>query len=60
MGVAGEGWDPSHRPDGPRRPAGAVVNLGYVVNVIEDPAERGETLRRAWSLAGRVLVVSAD
>lgn len=51
------GWDPVHRPEGDRRPA-AVVNLGYVVNVIEDPGERVETLRRAWSLAEQVLVVS--
>ena len=36
-----------------------MVNLGYVVNVIEDPTERAETLRAAWSLAGRTLVVAA-
>ena len=36
-----------------------LVNLGYVVNVIEEPAERAEVLRRAWELAERVLVVSA-
>lgn len=51
------GWDPVHAPHGERRPA-SVVNLGYVVNVIEDPAERLETLRRAWSLTKDVLVVS--
>ena len=51
------GWDPVHAPDGDRRPA-SVVNLGYVVNVIEDPGERVEVLRRAWSLAADVLVVS--
>ena len=41
-------WDPKHRPDGDRRESD-VVNLGYVVNVIEDAIERAETLRRFWS-----------
>ena len=36
-----------------------VVNLGYVVNVIEDQAERAEALRAAWALARSVLIVSA-
>jgi DNA phosphorothioation-associated putative methyltransferase len=52
------GWDPTHAPDGARR-ASDVVNLGYVVNVIEDPWERREALSRAWELAQRVLIVSA-
>ena len=53
MGYAGTGWDPVHRPMAERQ-AAPVVNLGYVVNVIEDLAERRETLRRAWQLAERV------
>lgn len=52
------GWDPVFAPDGDRRRS-SVVNLGYVVNVIENPGERGETLRRAWALAEDVLIVSA-
>jgi len=52
------GWDPAHAPDGVRR-AADVVNLGYVVNVIENPAERREALQRAWALARGLLVVSA-
>ena len=52
------GWDPAHRPDGDLSPS-EVVNLGYVVNVIEDPQERVETLRSAWRLASRVLIVAA-
>ena len=36
-----------------------VVNLGYVVNVIEKAAERQDVLRRAWCLAEQVLIVSA-
>jgi DNA phosphorothioation-associated putative methyltransferase len=58
-GYACAGWDPVHRPDGPRRPAD-VVNLGYVLNVIEAPEERAATLRAAWELAGRLLAVSAQ
>lgn len=57
-GVRCAGWDPNHRPRGRVAPA-AVVNLGFVVNVIEDPLERRAALRRAWSLAREVLVVSA-
>ena len=52
------GWDPSFCPDEPRVESD-VVNLGYVINVIEDPAERSETLQAAWSLTRKVLVVSA-
>lgn len=57
-GYEGAGWDPVHRPDEILRPA-AVVNLGYVVNVIEDPQERQYALKRAWTLAEQVLIVSA-
>jgi DNA phosphorothioation-associated putative methyltransferase len=58
QGISGSGWDPVFRPSGQLREAD-VVNLGYVLNVIEDPAERAATLRRAWELARRLLVVSA-
>ncbi len=56
-GIKGGGWDPVHRPEQSRQRA-PVVNLGYVVNVIEDPAERKEALRGAWDLTETVLVVS--
>ena len=39
LGIDAAGWDPAHSPDSERRHA-KVVNLGYVVNVIEDRAER--------------------
>lgn len=58
LGCSVAGWDPYHRPNTPRTPAD-VVNLGYVVNVIEDSDEREATLRSAWGLAKSVLVVSA-
>lgn len=51
------GWDPHHAKDG-LRAAADVVNLGFVLNVIEDPFERLETLRSAWSFAKRALTVS--
>jgi len=35
------------------------VNLGYVLNVIEDPQERLAALRRAWDLSRRLLAVAA-
>lgn len=54
-----DGWDPIYRPDRPRN-AADVVNLGYVINVIEDPRERAATLANAWDLCRKVLVVSAQ
>jgi DNA phosphorothioation-associated putative methyltransferase len=51
------GWDPHHAPSGPRKPAD-VVNLGFVVNVIEDPRERVETLKAAWGFTQRALCVA--
>jgi len=57
-GVLCHGWDPHHRPDGKLEPSD-VVNLGYVVNVIEDLDERATTLRKAWALARQVLVIGA-
>lgn len=58
-GVTCDGWDPVHRPAEEVRPA-EIVNLGYVINVIEDPQERNETLLKAWNLAQKVFVVSAQ
>lgn len=52
------GWDPNHRPAADRV-ASEIVNLGYVVNVIEAPGERAETLKAAWRLARAVLIVAA-
>lgn len=57
-GYDAAGWDPFHKPRAQRRPA-EVVNLGYVVNVIENPEERAEALRSAWALTEGVLVVAA-
>jgi DNA phosphorothioation-associated putative methyltransferase len=58
-GITCSGWDPAFRPDAPRVEAD-VVNLGYVLNIIEHQEERGETLRAAWDLCRRLLAVSAQ
>lgn len=58
LGHQAEGWDPVHRPEIAKREAD-VVNLGYVLNVIEDPAERVEALVDAHRHAKRLLAVSA-
>ena len=57
-GILSKGWDPVHQREEEIASA-QVVNLGYVVNVIEDPDERSHCLERAWSLAERALIVSA-
>jgi DNA phosphorothioation-associated putative methyltransferase len=57
LGIATSGWEPHERDARPEQPRD-VVTLTYVVNVIEDPAERQKVLRDAWSLARRCLVVS--
>ncbi|MGL4475159.1 MAG: DNA phosphorothioation-associated putative methyltransferase, partial [Shewanella sp.] len=51
------GWDPNHFPEGDKKTA-AIVNLGFVLNVIEDKHERLEALFGAWELAEKLLVVS--
>lgn len=55
-GVSAHGWDPHYAGDEPIRQADAV-NLGFVINVIEDAAERVDCLQRAFTLARRVLVI---
>lgn len=52
------GWDPHYAPDSPIDTA-HIVNLGFVINVIEDRTERMEALTRAYSLSEKLLVVSA-
>jgi DNA phosphorothioation-associated putative methyltransferase len=56
-GVAATGWDPYFAPQTPKTEAD-VVNLGFVLNVIELPLERLEALREAFSLARRCLAVA--
>jgi DNA phosphorothioation-associated putative methyltransferase len=58
LGYAGAGWDPHFRPDSPLIRAD-VVNLGFVINVIEDLAERIAALQGAYALATGALSVAA-
>lgn len=51
------GWDPAFLPDNDKVNSD-IVNLGFVLNVIEDQDERLEALLSAWALAKKVLVVS--
>ncbi len=44
MNIPCGGWDPVFRPDAEKQRAD-VVNLGYVINVIEDLRQRSATLR---------------
>ena len=50
-------WDPAYFPDAAKK-AADVVNLGYVLNVIENPAERIAVLVDAWAYAHYALIVS--
>ena len=56
-GISAAGWDPHFRPDEQKRSA-ELVNLGFVLNVIEDAQERGRVLQDAWSLCRKIMAVS--
>ena len=56
-GLDAIGWDPNFQPDNDKTPSD-IVNLGFVLNVIEDQDERLEALLSAWELATSLLVVS--
>lgn len=56
-GISACGWDPHFAPDQKRLPA-SIVNLGFVINVIEDADERRDALEGAYDLANELLVVS--
>ncbi len=59
LGYDSSGWDPYYRPDAQTKSAD-IVNLGYIINVIEDMVERREVLLNAWELTQQVLIVSAQ
>ncbi|VEP15320.1 conserved hypothetical protein [Hyella patelloides LEGE 07179] len=58
-GYSSAGWDPYYSPETPLVSAD-IVNLGYIINVIENLQERREALIKAWKLTKRVLIVSAQ
>ncbi|WP_250123063.1 DNA phosphorothioation-associated putative methyltransferase [Chroococcidiopsis sp. CCMEE 29] len=59
MGYKANGYDPFYFPDADKTKAD-VVNLSYVLGVINDIQERQETLLQAWALTGKTLIVSAQ
>lgn len=56
-GLLANGWDPHFADDQPKLSAD-IVNLGFVINVIEDVVERREALQGAFALTKSLLVVS--
>ncbi|MGL6338538.1 MAG: DNA phosphorothioation-associated putative methyltransferase, partial [Waterburya sp.] len=59
LGYTSSGWDPYYRPNAELATAD-IVNIGYIINVIEDIVERREALIKAWELTRKVLIVSAQ
>lgn len=57
-GVTASGWDP-HYASGTSKQLAHTVNLGFVINVIEDLDERVAALRGAYDLTEGVLAVAA-
>jgi DNA phosphorothioation-associated putative methyltransferase len=58
LGVPAVGWDPHFQPDPTLLTQHDIVNLGFVLNVIEDPRERKTVLNEAYSLTEKCLAVS--
>jgi len=57
VGIPVTGWDPYFANEVSPSESDVVL-LTYVLNVIEEPAERISTLRAAWELTRNVLIVS--
>ncbi len=57
-GLDALGWDPNFRPDSEIINSD-VVNIGFVINVIEDQDERISAVLGAWEATGKLLVISA-
>jgi DNA phosphorothioation-associated putative methyltransferase len=56
-GLIAHGWDPHYAPDSSKMPS-EIVNLGFVLNVIENTTERERVLMNAWQLTQKVLSVA--
>lgn len=57
-GMNALGWDPNFLPDSDKVNAD-LVNIGFVINVIEERNERMEAIQGAWALTDKLLVISA-
>lgn len=58
-GYQSSGWDPYYHPNNALQKAD-IVNIGYIINVIENLGERREALLKAWELTKDILIVSAQ
>ena len=56
-GIDASGWDPYYAKTNKKKKAD-VVNIGFVLNVIEDKLERDEAITGAWVLTKKILAVS--
>ncbi|OCH19177.1 DNA phosphorothioation-associated putative methyltransferase [Aliivibrio sp. 1S128] len=56
-GLDAMGWDPNFQPDN-EKVNSDIVNLGFVLNVIEDQDERLDALLNAWELTHKFMIVS--
>ncbi|MCX9063546.1 DNA phosphorothioation-associated putative methyltransferase, partial [Citrobacter portucalensis] len=56
-GLDVSGWDPTFLPDNDKIESD-IINLGFVLNVIEDQDERLEALLDAWEITNKFLIVS--
>lgn len=59
QGYQTNGWDPHYFLQSELQKAD-VVNLGYILNVIENEQERREALKNAWKLTDKLLIVAAQ
>ena len=57
-GLDALGWDPNFSPDSDIINSD-IVNIGFVINVIEDQDERIDAVLGAWEATDKLLVVSA-
>ncbi|TWX72210.1 DNA phosphorothioation-associated putative methyltransferase [Colwellia sp. C1TZA3] len=57
-GLDALGWDPKFCPDSEIINSD-LVNIGFVINVIEDQDERIDAILGAWEATGKLLIISA-
>jgi len=57
-GLEALGWDPNFSPDTDKVNS-SIVNMGFVINVIEDQDERIDAVLGAWDITDKLLIVSA-
>jgi len=58
LGISASGWDPHFAPNHDLLVESDVVNLGFVLNVIENSEERVKVLRNAFQLTKKCLCVA--